>query len=391
MPLSSVQLIGMLPMAQAPSAPKRTVDAATAKDAGFERILKAHEQKSDVNATDKPAAATTQTDAPDKAKQPADEPNLKDGADANKELSGDASGEDIVEQPDVVDEEALAMMAALLLETPTVMVDLTVAQDQTAVPAEVVIRPDAPIVQEAAQDIVGTTLPQQQTASEVKPAVDASFASQMSQVQDAGNKPAAAVAAEAGARSSSNGPEADKGDAALRADVLPMTGMQSDGTVVVSRETAPAAAPPPMAQDITAQIVERLTTTVTEGRTTCEIDLKPEFLGRLTITLTVGSEGLTARIRAQDQNVGQLIAGQMQELRTALQEQGVRVSEMEVVYDTFSNDMGQQADARHEARQEAARQGRRLARGGIEAFSEAAGYGFMAAVAPEETGVDITA
>ncbi|MCL1829499.1 MAG: flagellar hook-length control protein FliK [Oscillospiraceae bacterium] len=63
-----------------------------------------------------------------------------------------------------------------------------------------------------------------------------------------------------------------------------------------------------------------------------EIQLKPEFLGKVAISLALGGEGLEIKIKADEAAAGRLLAGQITQLSESLTEKGVKVSSIDVVY-----------------------------------------------------------
>lgn len=68
------------------------------------------------------------------------------------------------------------------------------------------------------------------------------------------------------------------------------------------------------------------------------IQLEPENLGKLSISLFMGRDGLTARIGTQSAEVQGVLAGQVNQLISKLDSSGIQVQRMDV----FCSDSGQQ-------------------------------------------------
>ena len=84
-------------------------------------------------------------------------------------------------------------------------------------------------------------------------------------------------------------------------------------------------------------MVQRFETSQTENNRTMEIQLRPEFLGKVTIQLSMGETGLSARILSDDIGVRAMINGQLQSLIETLNERGIRVENVDVVYTGVSD------------------------------------------------------
>ncbi len=100
---------------------------------------------------------------------------------------------------------------------------------------------------------------------------------------------------------------------------------------------APAAAAPPpqlpqqFAQSAVTQTIEAIASGVQNGERTLTIQMRPEFLGRLQMTLAMSEEGLTATIRTSDPAVQSTIASEVSRLQAELEEKGILIKEVEVL------------------------------------------------------------
>lgn len=79
-------------------------------------------------------------------------------------------------------------------------------------------------------------------------------------------------------------------------------------------------------------MVEQISLEAVDGKNTVEIQLKPDFLGKVSIQLTMDGNGIHARIRAEDPEVKSLIGGQINQLINSLEQKGIRMAAVDVVY-----------------------------------------------------------
>ena len=84
-------------------------------------------------------------------------------------------------------------------------------------------------------------------------------------------------------------------------------------------------------------LVDSVFTASTSDAKFMEIQLKPEFLGKVAVQLTLGDAGLEIRIKAEDLGVKGLIADQITQLTSSLNDKGVKVSAVDVVFANVSD------------------------------------------------------
>lgn len=84
------------------------------------------------------------------------------------------------------------------------------------------------------------------------------------------------------------------------------------------------------AREIMAQVVQKAELLFNHKLSELKIDLKPEFLGRLTIKVMVEEGVVTARFIAENQQVKHLLETNLHTLRQNLESQGLRVDRAEV-------------------------------------------------------------
>jgi flagellar hook-length control protein FliK len=97
-------------------------------------------------------------------------------------------------------------------------------------------------------------------------------------------------------------------------------------------EAEPRATARDMADNV-AKIVDKITTQLKEGQREFEVTLKPEHLGKLSITLLLDSDGIKANLKAADASVKSMIANELPVLQDMLREKGLNVVKIDVAYD----------------------------------------------------------
>ena len=90
-------------------------------------------------------------------------------------------------------------------------------------------------------------------------------------------------------------------------------------------------------RNIVTSIVDNITTATDKGTTEMVVQLKPEHLGGLAITLSMGDDGITAKMVTSQQSVQHMIQSQIGALQDTLNEKGIQVVHMEVIYDQSSS------------------------------------------------------
>jgi hypothetical protein len=113
---------------------------------------------------------------------------------------------------------------------------------------------------------------------------------------------------------------------------------------------AAQAARPLTADNLFNAMVERIVS-LPEANPHMEISLKPDHLGKLSIDLQWGENGLSAKIFAGNEGTRNLLAAQIQRLSDTLAERGIRVESVEVIYSALGDAaFGQRQPAEQEAR-----------------------------------------
>ena len=119
-------------------------------------------------------------------------------------------------------------------------------------------------------------------------------------------------------------------------------------------ETVEAAPQTAAVETLYDTLVESIFTASTSESKFMEIQLKPEFLGKVAIQLTLGDSGLEIKIKADDAGVKSLIAGQITQLTASLSDKGVKVASVDVI---FANVADRSFDGSNHQRQDARQAG----------------------------------
>lgn len=89
-------------------------------------------------------------------------------------------------------------------------------------------------------------------------------------------------------------------------------------------------------QDITNQIVEQIKITISPSQTAMELQLNPENLGKVNLSVIYKDGVMTAHFTAQNEAVKEAIESQMQILKDNFSNQGLKVESVEVTVSNFA-------------------------------------------------------
>ena len=97
-------------------------------------------------------------------------------------------------------------------------------------------------------------------------------------------------------------------------------------------------------REIANQIMEQIKITIRPEQTNMELQLNPEHLGRVNLTITEKEGAMTAQFTTQSEVAKEAIESQMTTLRETLQNQGIKVEAIEVTVSEFG--FGRDEEAR---------------------------------------------
>ena len=104
------------------------------------------------------------------------------------------------------------------------------------------------------------------------------------------------------------------------------------------QQTAQAAVQEPVVrQNVLTTIIDKIATAFGKDTAEMTVQLKPEHLGGLSISLSMGESGLVAKMVTSEQSVQHMIRGEIGMLQDVLREKGIPVVHMEVSYGQTMN------------------------------------------------------
>ena len=96
-------------------------------------------------------------------------------------------------------------------------------------------------------------------------------------------------------------------------------------------------------REIANQIMEQIKVTIRPEQTNMELQLNPEHLGRVNLTITEKEGMMTAQFTTQTEVAKEAIESQMAALRESLQNQGIKVEAIEVTVSEFGFEQNREA------------------------------------------------
>jgi flagellar hook-length control protein FliK len=101
-------------------------------------------------------------------------------------------------------------------------------------------------------------------------------------------------------------------------------------------------------RDVANQIIEKIRVIMKPGQTSMELQLNPESLGKVNLTIHSKNGLMTAQFLVQNEVSRQAIESQLTSLKEALNQQGVKVEAIEVAVAGYAFDQSSSQDSKHE-------------------------------------------
>lgn len=101
-----------------------------------------------------------------------------------------------------------------------------------------------------------------------------------------------------------------------------------------------------MAENV-SRLVQSIQANAVDGKQEFMVQLKPEFLGRLSIKLVMDHDGIRAQIKASDMTSKNLIQNGLPALEETLKERGIDVKQIEIAYEPPKFDFNQQQNTQN--------------------------------------------
>ena len=115
-------------------------------------------------------------------------------------------------------------------------------------------------------------------------------------------------------------------------------------------------------EDVVRQVVEQIKVLVKADTTTMEMQLNPEHLGKVNLTVVSREGRITAQFATETEVARQALEAQIQQLRENLGEQGLKVDEVEVTVSNFDFTKQNQANAEQQKEEQRNQQAKRVHR-----------------------------
>lgn len=115
-------------------------------------------------------------------------------------------------------------------------------------------------------------------------------------------------------------------------------------------------------QEIFEQVVEQVRVTVTADTSEMVMQLNPEHLGKVNLSVVAKEGHITAQFVTENEVARQALESQIQQLRETLGEQGLKVDKVEVSVSDFNFQEGNQANAEEQKQQQRDEYARQLHR-----------------------------
>jgi len=90
-------------------------------------------------------------------------------------------------------------------------------------------------------------------------------------------------------------------------------------------------------ENLFQEMIDRVELMQNDTKSTMTIQLNPEFLGKVALEVAVDAAGLHVKINAEDNNIRSMINGQLTTLLESLENKGLAIAEVEVVYTGVNN------------------------------------------------------
>lgn len=142
--------------------------------------------------------------------------------------------------------------------------------------------------------------------------------------------------------------------ASRNADSVVFSMLQGNAGQPATLESMPGAETQPLSRHVAQQVEQGLLTALKGGGTRLDLQLNPQELGAITITLTARNGEVSARIRSEKTETAEMVTRQLDVIRTNLEHQGIKVDKIEVQLENKQQDDGSQWQNldQHNSRQE---------------------------------------
>lgn len=114
--------------------------------------------------------------------------------------------------------------------------------------------------------------------------------------------------------------------------------LQGNAESPATPENMPGANARPLSRHVAQQVEQGLLTALKDGGTRLDLQLHPQELGAITITLTARNGEVSARIRSEKTETAEMVTRQLDAIRINLEQQGIKVDKIEVQLENKQQD-----------------------------------------------------
>lgn len=124
---------------------------------------------------------------------------------------------------------------------------------------------------------------------------------------------------------------------AVRQDAQVAPAMMQNPTVAVEQAEA-ISQPAPLARYVGQQVEQGLLSSSRNGTTRLDLQLHPQELGAITLSLSLRNGEVSATIRSEKTETAEIVTRQLEAIRTNLEQQGLKVDKVEVQLNSHQQD-----------------------------------------------------
>lgn len=126
--------------------------------------------------------------------------------------------------------------------------------------------------------------------------------------------------------------QAPKTDAVIQTSTQPHIPSVQNSDTVEAKAEVPQTTQADFVKDNVMRIVDKLSTQVSDGKYDFDVQLKPDFLGKVNIKLTMENGEIRMQIKTDDIGVKGLFADQASNMQAVLKDKGIAVTNIDVTY-----------------------------------------------------------
>ncbi len=112
----------------------------------------------------------------------------------------------------------------------------------------------------------------------------------------------------------------------------PASTLKTDASAVQQAAKAPEAKGADFVKDNVMRIVDKMSAQAVGGKYDFDVELKPDFLGKVNIKLSMENGEIRMQIKTDDVNVKSMFADQVSSMQAALKDKGIAVTNIDVTY-----------------------------------------------------------